>query len=118
MSLTKVLRPLLTFDGLIAVMVITRDGLPVEAIGHNLEGNRLAAEIATIAEAGRNCFTNLQMGQVKYLRISLEQHEVSIFSFELHYLVVIYRPNIDFALVEEVIENNKAKIYQELGGQS
>ena len=117
MSLTKILRPLLTFDGLIAVTIITRDGLPVEAIGHNFEGNELAAEMATIAEASRNCFINLQMGQTEHIRISLEQYEISIFSFDLHYLVVIYRPNIEFSLVKEVVENNKIKIYEELGGQ-
>ncbi len=118
MSLTKILRPLLTFDGLIAVMVMTRDGLPVEAIGHNFEGNELAAEVVTIAEASRNCFTNLRMGQIQHVRVSLEQYEIGIFSLDLHYLVVIYRPNIDFALVKEIVENNKAKIYKELGGES
>lgn len=117
MSLTTILRPLLTFDGLIAVMVMTRDGLPVEAIGHNLEGNELAAEIVTIAEASRNCFNNLQMGNPKHLRVTLEQYEISIFSLDLHYLVVIYRSNIDFALIKEIVDNNKTKIHQELGGQ-
>ncbi len=116
MSLAKILRPLLTFDGLTAVMIMTRDGLPVETIGHNFEGNELAAEMTTIAEASRNCFTNLHMGSVKHVRISLEQYEISIFSLDIHYLVVIYRPNIDFALVKEVVDNNKDKIYEELGG--
>lgn len=116
MNLAALLRPLLAFDGLVAVMIMTRDGLPVEMIGHGLRANILAAEVVTVAEAARKSFHALGLGQPSQLQVSLPKHETSILDLENHYLVVIFEPGTNQVLIEQIINNTKEQILQALRG--
>lgn len=116
MNLAALLRPLLAFDGLVAVMIMTRDGLPVEMIGHGLKANILAAEVATVAEAARKSFRALGLGKPEQLRVSLQNYETSILDLDHHYLVVIFEPHGNQDLIEQIITNTKEQIQQTLRG--
>ncbi len=116
MSLASLLRPLLAFDGLVAVVVLTRDGLPVEMIGHGLRADALAAEVATAAEAARRCFESLHMGELTRLRVELEHHEVMIVNLENHYLAIVFESIENYALVFQIVDKSRAKLLAALGG--
>lgn len=115
-SVASLLRPLMAFDGLMAVLVMTRDGLPVEMIGHGLRADVLAAEAATVGEAARTCFENLQMGAPKRIKIDLENHEVDLFELGPYYLAVLFSSHGNHALVADIVEGTRAELIDALGG--
>lgn len=117
MSLAPLLRPLMAFDGLVAVIVLTRDGLPVEMIGHGLRADELSAEVAGVAEAARNCFQALGMGAPKLLKVELKGHEVTTFNLETHYLTIVFQPYGNHSLITSIIEKTKPQLLAALGGQ-
>ncbi|MEX2541371.1 MAG: roadblock/LC7 domain-containing protein [Trueperaceae bacterium] len=83
------LQPLLGIDGLVALLVLTRDGLPVEMFGYGLRAEQLAAEVAGIARSTGKAFRALGLGDPGRQRISLQSHGVDIIPVEDYYLVVV-----------------------------
>ncbi|HEX7022303.1 MAG TPA: roadblock/LC7 domain-containing protein [Trueperaceae bacterium] len=117
MSLAGLLKPLLAFDGLLAVIVLTRDGLPVEMIGHGLRAEVLAAEIATVGESARTCFEALEMGLPERLKVDLPGQEVMLFRLGAHhYLGLVFQPSGNHALVSQIVEKTKPQLQAALGG--
>lgn len=89
MSLRVALRPLLGADGLVALLLLTRDGLPVEMFGYGLRADKLAAEVAGLASSSRRACRELGLGDPSGQRIELEGHNVDIFPVEEYYLAVV-----------------------------
>jgi predicted regulator of Ras-like GTPase activity (Roadblock/LC7/MglB family) len=89
MSLRLALRPLLGTDGLVALLVSTSDGLPVEMFGYGLRAEQLAAEVAGLARAARLAFGALGLGEPNRQQFSLEGHTVDIFPVDGYYLAVV-----------------------------
>jgi predicted regulator of Ras-like GTPase activity (Roadblock/LC7/MglB family) len=88
-SLRVALRPLLAADGLVALMVLTADGLPVEMFGYGLRAEQLAAEMAGLASSARRSFQALGLGEPAGQRFTLEAHTVDIFPVEEYYLAIV-----------------------------
>lgn len=116
MNIATALRPLLSTDGLIAIVVMTKDGLPVEMIGHGLRANVLAAEMTSVAEVSRKCFTALGMGRPVSLQVNLEKYRAILYSFENHYLAVILKPTSSTDTIMQTIASNREDISSALGG--
>jgi predicted regulator of Ras-like GTPase activity (Roadblock/LC7/MglB family) len=116
MNIATALRPLLSVDGLVAIVVMTQDGLPVEMIGHGLRANVLAAEMTSVAEVGRKCFTTLGMGRPVSLQVNLEKYRAILYSFENHYLAVILKPNGSADAILQTISSSGEQIRSALGG--
>ena len=89
MSIKVALRPLLGADGLVALLLLTRDGLPVEMFGYGLRAEKLAAEVAGIAGASRRACRELGLGEPSGQRIELEGHNLDIFPVADYYLAVV-----------------------------
>lgn len=113
--IAALLRPLLAFDGLVAVMVLTRDGLPVELIGHGLQADQLAAEVASVGETARGCCEALGLGAPEQLELRLEKYRVKLFSLEQHYLAIICAGGNE-AVISQIISNIKPQLRKALGG--
>lgn len=89
MNLTAALEPLTRLDGLIALVILTADGLPVQMLGYGFRAERLAAEIAAVAGSADRGATALGLGRPVRQRLVTDSHTLDIFPFEAHYLVVI-----------------------------
>lgn len=89
MRLREALAPLLGSDGLIALLVLTRDGLPVEMFGYGLRAEQLAAEIAGVAGAAARSFRSLGLSEPALHRFTLEGCEVEVVPVEDHYLTLV-----------------------------
>lgn len=116
MSLTTSLQPLLALEGIIAVVVMTRDGLPVEMIGHGAKASAIAAQLSTVAKTAQQSFEALDMGTPRRLRVALEQHDTFIVGFNHHYLALITQPGIEDKKVNQALSNTQAKLNEALGG--
>lgn len=89
MSLRMGLEPLTGLDDLVALLVLTVDGLPVEMLGYGMRAERLAAEMASVAESARRGTFALGLGPPSRQRIITDAHTIDLFPVEGHYLVVI-----------------------------
>ncbi|MEX2535516.1 MAG: roadblock/LC7 domain-containing protein [Trueperaceae bacterium] len=104
MSLRVALRPLLAIDGLVALLLLTADGLPVEMFGYGVRAEKLAAEVAGVTAVTRRAFGELGMGQPSGQRIELEGHNVHIYPIADYYLALVTdRQNAHFSapLIQE-----------------
>ena len=115
-TLRDVLQPLLELDGLLAVLVATRDGLPVEMIGHGLRADHLAAEIAGVAEAARRGFVGLGMGEPAHASIRLPDYEVLVFRAGDHHLALVREPAPEAEVVAHVGDRVVPDLVRVLGG--
>ena len=89
MSVRDVLRPLSETAGVMAVQVSTRDGLPVEMIGHGLRTDVLAAETAAVLESSRSAADRLMLGEPAYVSLALPRYRLLCFPLERHVLAVV-----------------------------
>lgn len=121
MTLREALEPLLALPGMVALLVLTRDGLPVEMIGHGLRSDRLAAQVASAAEAARRSFCELGMGAPRHLVAKLPDYDVVTFGSGDHYLAAVLEPDSEETLVPVVYESVLAPLQgalrEALGGQ-
>lgn len=117
-ALHDALKPLLAQPGLLALLVLTRDGLPVEMIGHGLRADRLAAQVATVAEAARTSYAELGMGEPLHHVTKLPDYDVVTFGSGDHYLAAVLEPDSDETLVPIVYDSVLAPLRGALGGQS
>ena len=116
MSLHDALKPLLAQPGLVALLVSTRDGLPVEMIGHGLRSDRLAAQVASAAEASRRSFGELGMGEPLHVVTKLRDYDVVTFGSGDHYLTAVLEPDSEETLVPIVYESVLAPLHKALRG--
>lgn len=103
MSLRELLRPLSETAGVMAVQVSTRDGLPVEMIGHGLRTDVLAAETAAVAESSRSAAERLMLGEPTYVSLALPQYRLLCFPLEGHVLAVVVGEGDAPAAVERAL---------------
>ena len=111
-------RPLLAFDGLLTVLVTTRDGLPVEMIGHGLHADKLAAEAISILLTAEKCSKNLGLGKLEFQVVQLENYELVMFDLAAYVLVLVFEAahGQDVrAVVEDLV---KPKLHKVLGGNA
>lgn len=118
MTLQRTLRPLLTLEGLRMVLVLTRDGLPIEMLGHGLRAEVLAAEVAAVAEAARNCYRTLGLGMPRHHRVTLEEHEVVTVALENHYLALVLGIPSSPEVLPFLYQNTLQPLEVALGGRS
>jgi predicted regulator of Ras-like GTPase activity (Roadblock/LC7/MglB family) len=116
-TLRSSLQPLLGVDGLVALLVLTSDGLPVEMFGYGLRAEHLAAEIAGVARATRKSFRALGLGEPAGQRIALEGHNVEIVPVEDHYLAVVADSGRSDAIARHLLESTLGPLRQVLRGE-
>jgi predicted regulator of Ras-like GTPase activity (Roadblock/LC7/MglB family) len=115
-KLRTALQPLLTVDGLVAVLVLTADGLPVEMFGYGLRAERLAAEIAGVARCARLGLGALGLGEPKRQQIRTEGHDVDIFPLEEYCLVVIKDSGRSHEVSPQLLESALGPLREALRG--
>ncbi len=118
MTLQEALRPIFTFNGLQSLLILTRDGLPVEMIGYGLRAEHLAAEIAGAAEASRRCYERLGMGVPRHQQVQLSDFEVVTFTLEHHYLALVLDGGGTEDLIPYVSEHLLTPLRRVLGGEA
>lgn len=117
MSLVGILRPLLALDGLVAIVVFSRDGLPVEVIGQGVVPEQAAAELASVAGAARHAFMVLGMGEPLQQIITLAKHEAMLFRYAEHTLALIFQPHGNRTLVHQLLDTIGPQLHRFLGGR-
>lgn len=118
MSLRDALQPLLGIDGLVALLVLTSDGLPVEMFGYGLRAERLAAEMAGVAGSARRGLRSLGLSEPSRQRIEAGSHNVEIFPLEEHYLVVVVDRARERELAPRVLESTLGPLRLALRGDT
>jgi predicted regulator of Ras-like GTPase activity (Roadblock/LC7/MglB family) len=116
-TLRGTLQPLLGVDGLVALLVLTSDGLPVEMFGYGLRAEHLAAEIAGVARATRKSFRALGLGEPSGQRIALEGHNVEIVPVEDHYLAVVADSGRSGVIAPHLLESTLEPLRRLLRGE-
>lgn len=89
MSVREALRPIAETDGVLAVQVLTRDGLPVEMIGHGMRADVLAAEAAGMARAATSAAERLMLGEPEQMVVRLPQYVLACVVLERHRLALV-----------------------------
>lgn len=107
MNLDGALTSVSQLDGFVAAVLMTYDGLLVEQAGSRYAADAMAAELAGLAEAARQCFSNLSLGDVRQLSVGLTAHDVTLVSMPGHFLAVVFErgsgsvflaPSLEYAL--------------------
>jgi predicted regulator of Ras-like GTPase activity (Roadblock/LC7/MglB family) len=116
-TLRASLQPLLGVDGLVALLVLTGDGLPVEMFGYGLRAEHLAAELAGVARATRKSFRALGLGEPAGQRIELEGHHVEIVRVEDHYLAVVADSARSASIAPHLLQSTLVPLRRVLRGE-
>lgn len=90
MSLGRALESLQGLTGLLAALLMTYDGLLVEQVGDGFAAELLAAELAGIGGTARQGMSNLALGEVKQLWITVRAFEVAIIMLPGFYLALVF----------------------------
>lgn len=90
MSLEPALESLRGLAGLAAGLVLTHDGLVVEQVGDGFAADVLAAELAGIGSRARQGMSNLALGSVKQLWITVQAYEVAIIMLPGYWLALVF----------------------------
>ncbi len=88
-GLRDVLAPLAERDGIVAALVLTRDGLPVEMVGHGVRPDALAAEAGALAEACRSAADRLMLGRAEGVTVSAPGYRLSCLLLDEHALALV-----------------------------
>lgn len=75
--LREALGPLAEEGGVVAALVLTRDGLPVEMVGHGVRADVLAAEGGALAEACRSAAERLMLGNADEITVRAPGYRLS-----------------------------------------
>lgn len=120
MSLAPRLRPLMAAPGMVVAVVFTRDGLPVEMLGHGLRADQLAAELASVARASRLAMTRLRLGEVSTMSFELEPYQIEMRSVGYHYLAAVCRAQEDASrqVVRDMMGELSGDLRSALGGNA
>ncbi len=118
MSLVSALRPLLALDGLVAIVVFSRDGLLVEALGPGVtKAEQAAAELASAAGSARLAFMALGLGEPVQQIITLAKHEAMLFRYAEYTLALIFQPHGNRTLVHQLLDAAGPQVQRLLGGR-
>jgi len=75
-SLRDALAGLADVEGVLAVLLLTRDGLPVEMVGHGVRSDVLAAEAAAVTSAALGAAERLMLGEVGHVAVRLPTYRL------------------------------------------
>lgn len=89
MSVREALRSVAETDGVLAVQVLTSDGLPVEMIGHGMRADVLAAEAAGLAHAATSAAERLMLGEPDRVVVRLPQYALACVLLERHRVAMV-----------------------------
>lgn len=112
-----ILRPFLALDGLVAIVVLSHDGLLVEVLGSGVKAEQAAAELASVAGAARHAFVSLGMGEPLQQVVTLAKHEAMLFRYAEYTLALIFQPHGNRALVHQILDTMGPQVQRLLGGR-
>lgn len=118
MKLRNAVGPLLSSDGLVALLVLTEDGLPVEMFGYGVRAEDLAAEIAGVARSARRACRALGLGEPRSQRISLGTHLIDIYPVHEHYLALVVDRERFAEPASHLLESTLAPLESALRGEA
>ncbi len=72
-----------------AALVLTRDGLPVEMVGHGVRADVLAAEAGALAEACRSATERLVLGEAENVTVRAPGYRLSCLLLGDHALALV-----------------------------
>ena len=116
MNLKQVLDELFEYDGLMTLLLLTRDGLPVEMLGHGLRADQLAAEVAGVAERARSSSDVLGLGEPTHLAMAVRDYSVVTFPLGEHYLTAVIERSLEPEVVPFIYEHTLEPLQNLLGG--
>lgn len=87
--LREALAPLSEEGGVVAALVLTRDGLPVEMVGHGVRADVLAAEGGALAEACRSAAQRLMLGDADEVSVVAPGYRLSCLLLGEHALALV-----------------------------
>jgi predicted regulator of Ras-like GTPase activity (Roadblock/LC7/MglB family) len=87
--LRDALTPLSELAGVVAALVLTRDGLPVEMVGHGVRADVLAAEAGSLAEACRSAAERLLLGEAQGVSVMAPGYRLSCLLLDEHVLAMV-----------------------------
>jgi len=87
--LREALAPLSEEGGVVAALVLTRDGLPVEMVGHGVRADVLAAEAGSLAEACRSAAERLMLGKAQDVTIRAPGYQLTCLLLGEHALALV-----------------------------
>jgi predicted regulator of Ras-like GTPase activity (Roadblock/LC7/MglB family) len=88
-QLREALAPLAEEGGVVAALVLTRDGLPVEMIGHGVRADVLAAEGGALAEACRSAANRLMLGEADEVTLRAPGYRLTCLLLGNHALALV-----------------------------
>ena len=88
-ALREVLAPLSESDGVVAALVLTRDGLPVEMVGHGVRADVLAAEAGALAGACRSAAERLMLGEAEGVSVMAPGYRLTCLLMEEYTLALV-----------------------------
>lgn len=99
-ALREILAPLSESDGVVAALVLTHDGLPVEMVGHGVRADVLAAEAGALAAAGHSAAERLMLGDAEGVSVTAPGYRLSCLLMEDYALALVLSPDEGGAAVE------------------
>lgn len=87
--LREALAPLAEEGGVVAALVLTRDGLPVEMVGHGVRADVLAAEGGALAEACRSAAQRLMLGEADEITVRAPGYRLTCLLLGEHALALV-----------------------------
>ena len=88
-DIREVLAPLSEQDGVVVAVLLTRDGLPVEMVGHGVRADVLAAEAAALAESCRSAAERLMLGEAEDVTVSAHGYRLTCLPMAEHVLALV-----------------------------
>lgn len=89
MKLRLALEPILADESVLAVLVLTHDGLPVEMFGYGLRVDDLAAQSASIGCGARKACSELGLGEPLAQLVRLPRYELEVIPLDDYFLTVV-----------------------------
>ncbi len=117
MNLAGALEPLTQLSGFVAGVVFTQDGLPVEQVGSRFAAEELAAELAGMAEASRQTFGSLTLGDVRQFSVSLTAHDVTVLMLPGYLLGLVFERGSGSFILAPSLERAIQPLRGALGGR-
>lgn len=101
MSVREALGQIADVDGVLAALLLTSDGLPVEMIGQGVRADVLAAEAAAVAGSAASAAERLVLGPVGYVAVSLPQYQLVCFPTDDHAVAIVVGHGAGTLVIEE-----------------
>lgn len=88
-AVRDVLAPLSELGGVVSALVLTRDGLPVEMVGHGVRADVLAAEAGALAAACRSAAERLMLGNAEGVGVVAPGYRLTCLLMEEYTLALV-----------------------------